>query len=167
VLSLATIAAAAQSVPFEYKLKAVFLLNFAKFVTWPADAFKESGAPLVICVIGQDPFGPILDQAIRGESVQSHPLQVARPSAAQEYGNCHIAFLSQAMAGPLDDLLEKHMPTHTLTVGDHESFLQQGGMINFALAESKVRFVVNTAALQRASFEVSSKLLSLGRADKQ
>ncbi len=84
----------AEPASFEYKLKAVFLLNFAKFVTWPAAAFADSSAPIQICVIGEDPFGDTLDQVVQGEVVQGHTLSVQRPTAGSKLQDCHIAFFT-------------------------------------------------------------------------
>ena len=58
----------------EYQIKAVFLFNFAQFVDWPPGAFPDSTAPLVIGVLGDDPFGPYLDETVRGETVRGRPL---------------------------------------------------------------------------------------------
>src|SRR2546430_1625474 len=70
-------AAAADGAPSaEYQLKAVFLFNFAQFVEWPAQASTEPDAPLVIGVLGQNPFGSYLDELVRGEKVGPHPLVV-------------------------------------------------------------------------------------------
>src|SRR6267378_5783928 len=62
----------------EYQLKAVFLFNFAQFVEWPPAALPLENAPLVIGVLGKDPFGAHLDDVVRGETVNRHPLAVAR-----------------------------------------------------------------------------------------
>ncbi len=154
----------AESVQFEYKLKAVFLLNFAKFVSWPASAFTAENAPLNICILGTDPFGPVLDQVVQGETVQSHPLAVVRPTPGTgSQPTCHIAYISPSLEAQYEKLLGK-MATDTLTVGETDKFIDAGGMVNFVLEETKVKFVINSNALTNVSFVVSSKLLSLGRA---
>jgi hypothetical protein len=156
-------AAQAESVDFEYKLKAVFLLNFAKFISWPTTSFANEAAELNICVVGDDPFGNVLDQVVRGETVQKHPLAVVRPAPDRGLQTCHIAFFSRAIEAHAGNLIAKHVSANTLTVGDNDTFLRQGGMFNFVLEETKVRFIINSAALGKSSLNVSSKLLSLGR----
>jgi hypothetical protein len=158
-----SVAAEPQAAPFEYKLKAVFLLNFAKFVQWPADAFASGSAPLTICVIGEDPFGAALDQVVQKETVQGHPLTVARPTAERNYRSCHIAFFSESTEAQYSNIISNHIGASTLTVGENELFSQRGGMIHFMHVGQKMRFVINNDALTNATFELSSKLLSLGR----
>ena len=96
----------AQSSP-EYQLKAVFLFNFAQFVEWPASAFPEPDTPLAICVLGEDPFGPYLDETVRGETVGNHPLAVRRYRAVDEVTGCHILFVSRQEQGHLREILDR------------------------------------------------------------
>src|SRR5439155_1062756 len=77
----------AKEVSLEYQVKAVYLFNFARFVEWPPEA--QSG-PLTICVAGQNPFGAVLDETLRGESVNNRPL-TARVIPGPEPG-CHVIF---------------------------------------------------------------------------
>src|SRR5688500_2932564 len=79
----------------EYQLKAVFLFNFAQFVEWPPEAFPENQSPLVIGVLGEDPFGPYLDQIVSGENANNRPLAVQRYRQVEEIKTCHILFISR------------------------------------------------------------------------
>ena len=87
---------AAQTGPAtEYRVKAVFLFNFAQFVDWPADAFADSAAPFVIGVLGSDPFGELLDQTVLGEQLRGRPFEVRRYHTVDEITACHILFIHQ------------------------------------------------------------------------
>jgi hypothetical protein len=146
----------------EYKLKAVFLLNFTKFIEWPAQAFSGETAPIVICIAGMDPFGRVLDEAVEGETVQGRALEIKRLSLGQDLRACHIAFFGRSTASRLAELLPGLRGSHTLTVGEMENgFLQQGGAMNFVLVDQKVRFEVNPDIATRANLKISSKLLVL------
>src|SRR5947207_13490122 len=79
----------------EYQIKAVFLFNFAQFVDWPTNAFPEVQTPLVIGVLGEDPFGSYLDETVRGEKVNNRPLVIQRYRRADEIKSCHILFISR------------------------------------------------------------------------
>src|SRR4051812_44941809 len=94
-LAAATLSAAAlpQDRPPEYAVKAAFLLSFAKFVEWPVDTFAN-GAPVTICVLGDDPFGETLDALTRGERVNGREIAIRRSRAVQETRGCHILFIS-------------------------------------------------------------------------
>src|SRR5712664_4158707 len=89
----------------EYQLKAVFLFNFAQFVEWPPTAFPEAKAPLVIGVLGEDPFGPYLDETVRGEKVNNRPLVVQRFRQVEEIKTCHVLFISRSERERLGQIL--------------------------------------------------------------
>lgn len=147
----------------EYQIKAAFLYNFAKFIDWPAEAFASGGAPLVIGVVGTDPFGSALDQAINGKNVAGRQLIVRRLKWGQNLRACHILFISSSERQHLPQIIQSLRGTSVLTVGDVGGFTQQGGIINFTLEASKVRFEINTRGADQAGLKVSSKLLQLGR----
>jgi hypothetical protein len=151
---------AAQSGPTpEYRLKAVFLFNFAQFVEWPASAFPEPGTPLVIGVLGEDPFGAYLDETVRGERVDDRALTVRRYRRGEEIGACHILFISRSEQGHLDQLLDSLRGRSVLTVSDAERFASRGGMIRFVTEQNRIRLRVNLEAARAANLTISSKLL--------
>ena len=143
----------------EYKIKAVFLFNFSQFVTWPTNAFPEAQTPLVIGVLGEDPFGTYLDETVRGEEVDKHPLVIQHYRRAEEIKTCHILFISQSETGRMDQILASLEGRNILTVSDAEGFAQQGGMIRFVTEKNKIRLGINLEAAKTASLTISSKLL--------
>ena len=147
----------------EYQVKAAFLYNFAKFVDWPGDAFSEGSAPLVIGVIGIDPFGGELEKAIKGKNVGGRPLAVRRLKWGQDLRSCHILFISSSERRHLRQITESLRGASVLTVGDMEQFNQQGGIINFVLEASKVGFEINSRGAAQARLRISSKLLALAK----
>lgn len=151
--------AAAQSPAPEYRLKAVFLFNFAQFVEWPPSAFAEAGAPLVIGVLGEDPFGATLDETVQGERVNGHPLEVRRYRRVDEIGSCQILFVSRTEQGHLDQILDPLKDRSILTVSDADGFALRGGMIGFVTEHNHIRLRVNLDAARAANLTLSSKLL--------
>jgi hypothetical protein len=143
----------------EYQVKAVFLFNFAQFVEWPPDAFPDSAAPLVIGVLGEDPFGSYLDEAVRGEIVQARPLAVRRYRRVQEITDCHILFIHRREVDDLDDILEALKGRGILTVSDADGFASRGGMIRFVTDRNRIRLRINLEAARDADLTLSSKLL--------
>src|SRR5204863_5659033 len=102
----------------EYQIKAVFLFNFAQFVDWPANAFPEAQTPLVIGVLGEDPFGSYLDETVRGEKVNNRPLVVRRYRRVDEIKTCHVLFISRSEANRLEQIFSGLKGRNILTVGD-------------------------------------------------
>ena len=147
------------SPPKEYQLKAVFLFNFAQFVEWPATALRDPRAPLVICILGEDPFGSYLDETVRGETVNNHPLTVQRYGRVEEITTCHILFVSRSEDGRLGRILPALKGRGILTVGDAERFATRGGMIRFVTEQNRIRLRINLAAAEADSLKISSKLL--------
>lgn len=159
VVPLVSAAARAQNAGLEYDVKAAFLLNFSRYVTWPAE---RSQPPFKICVYGSNPFGRRLTDAVRGELWQNRSIEVHVLETLSEGRTCHILYLPAA-AG---DVLGDHWPIDagaTLTVGEHERFLTQGGMIRFFLENNRVRFSINQMTAEEAGLQISSRLLRLAR----
>ena len=146
--------------PTEAQLKAAFLFNFGKYVTWPAipsDSFS-------ICVLGRDPFGSSLDAIVSGETLGGRPAAVRRIRGAQEASSCQIVFISSSEEAHLQSMLATLARTGSaLTVSDLPDFVQQGGMIQFVQEGNRVRFVVNLAAARRAGLVLSSELLKIAK----
>lgn len=143
----------------EYQVKAVFLFNFSQFVDWPSGAFPDAGSPLVIGILGDDPFGHYLDDAVRGERVNNRPMLVRRFARVGDIGVCHILFISQSESGRMQQTLESLKGRSILTVGDTDAFSRIGGIIRFAVENSKVRLKINLRAAKDAHLTISSKLL--------
>ena len=150
----------AQTAPArEYQIKAVFLFNFAQFVEWrPAD-FADANSPIVIGVLGADPFGAYLDETVMGEKVDNRPLTVERYRTVDEIKACHILFISRSETNRLLPILSGLNGRNVLVVGDSDNFVQRGGMIQLANAQNKVRLIVNAEAAKAANLTISSKLL--------
>jgi hypothetical protein len=145
--------------PPEYQLKAVFLFNFAQFVEWPPEAFPEAQTPLVIGVLGEDPFGAYLDETVRGETVNNRSLVVHRYRRVEEIETCHVLFISRSEAGRLEQILASLKGRNILTVGDMAGFARRGVMIRFLTEKNKIRLRVNLAATKDTNLVISSKLL--------
>lgn len=148
--------------PSEYQLKAAFLYHFAQLVNWPSDAFVESGSPMVIAVLGENPFGKQLEEAVQGKSINGHPLTVKAVQTIAELTNgCHVLFIATSEKKRLSEILATVRGKSMLTVGETEEFTETGGMINFIMEGTKIRFQINDSAAKKAGLKISSKLLSL------
>jgi hypothetical protein len=163
VLGSTTPGAVASPAPSaEYQLKAVFLFNFAQFVEWPAPAFREPAAPLVIGVLGDDPFGAYLDDLVRGEKIGNRPLRVRRYKPGEDFTECHIIFVCRSEIKELDKILGRLKGRSLLTVSDADTFTRQGGMVRFAMENGKVRLRINIEAAKASDLTISSKILRPG-----
>jgi len=137
----------------------VFLFNFTQFVEWPAEAFADPTAPLVIGVLGEDPFGAFLDETVRGERANGRSLIVARYRRIQEIGNCQVLFISRSESDRLGQILASLAGKPILTVADVDGFTRRGGVIRLATLSGKIRLRINLDSAKAAKLTISSKLL--------
>ncbi|HVU25661.1 MAG TPA: YfiR family protein [Opitutus sp.] len=143
----------------EYQIKAVFLYNFTQFVDWPPTAFAEDGSPLIIGVLGEDPFGEVLDETVRGESIDHRPLVVRRFRQVEDIDQCHVLYIAQSESSRLAAILRQLAHRSILTVSDVPGFARSGGMIRFITADNRVRLRIDQVAARAAGLTISSKLL--------
>jgi hypothetical protein len=153
-------ASAQEPVPLEYRVKAAYLLNFARYAEWPPAAFASPMSPITICLFGRDPFGRQLDETLVRRRVSGRLFRVVR-SARPGGEVCHVAFLGQPSAAVREAWLKALQGEPTLTVGETAEFARAGGMIGFVLADETVRFEINVDAVETAGLQISSRVLTL------
>jgi hypothetical protein len=147
---------AAEEPVTEYAVKAAFLYNFSRFVTWPV----PPGQPFVVGVLGENPFGDALE-SIAGKPVGGDRLAVRLLQSAEEIGACRILFVAASEERRLPEILRRTALLPVLTVSDMERFAQRGGIIGLRTVDNRIRLEINAAAAQRAGLAISSQLLRL------
>jgi len=159
---LASSLAADKARPGEYEVKAAYLLNFGKFLSWPSPAPGGAAATsFPICVLGQDPFGPVLETTFAGEQIGGVDVVARRLRKAQDAAGCRILFISATEDTRLSSILQTLGAAPVLTVSDMPDFALRGGIIQFVLEQDRVRFSVNLAAAENAGLTLSSQLLKV------
>lgn len=160
-LSTLTVAIAAEGESLEYAVKAAYLYKFSPFVEWPSAAFATPTSAFGLCVVGEDPFGSLLDQVVAGQHVGNRPILVRRMMAAPAPGMCQIMYVSGASAALAGLALNAVRGTPVLTVTDMPASEGPRGVINLIVADNRVRFDIDEAAARVNGLAISSKLLSL------
>ena len=159
-LAPATRAATTSAEPArEYQVKAVFLFNFTQFVEWPETVFPNAASPIVIGVLGEDPFCGFLDDVVRDEQVRSRTLVIRYCRTAAEAASCHLLFIARSEYPRLEEIFAALRGRPILTVGDGDAFAQRGGIVRLLTDNKKIRFRVNVDAAHTAGLVISSKLL--------
>ena len=151
----------------EYAVKLGFLYNFTKFIEWPPDSFRDSAAPLVICIVGHDPFRQDLEAELRTRKVGDHPVELRTLAPNDKLSVCHIVFVPVTEKNQADRILRGMRGSRTLTVGETEGFAVLGGIINLTIEDNKVHFEINRLAASRAGLKIGSKLLSIAKIVKE
>jgi hypothetical protein len=146
----------------EYQLKAVFIFNFTQFVEWPSASFSNAQSPLVIGILGKDPFGNYLEEALSNEKVNGHSLVAHRYNSIEEIEKeCNLLYINLPESAKTEKALSSLKGHSILTVSDDPNFLKQGGMIRFYTKENKIQLQINPEAAKSANLTISSKLLRL------
>ena len=146
--------------PSEEAVKAAFLPRFARYVTWPPAARPQGRAPFLLCVIGVDPFGRTLDQAVAKQTVEGRSISVRRLASSANAEGCHIAFVQPARGQDAGRLLAALANRPVLTVTDARNGNRRG-IIHFSVVDGRVRFLIDEAAASRRELSISSRLLAL------
>jgi hypothetical protein len=145
----------------EHQVKALFLLNFTKYVDWPPNAFAGSDTPITIGLYGESKLGEDLKNAVAGKKAGDRAIAIRQIEATGDFGQCQILFISNSEAPRMRDLLAKARAFPILTVGEDTAFAQNGGIINFVLKNGNVRLEIDLAAAKKAGLSISSRLLAV------
>ncbi|HWO29072.1 MAG TPA: YfiR family protein [Candidatus Acidoferrum sp.] len=154
----------------EYLIKAGFIFNFAKFVDWPPTTFAQPDSPIVIGILGTDPFGAIIDQIVQDKKIGGRGFVVKRlkwGTDPKDLRDCKILFVGASERLHIDELVQIVRGLPILTVGETPGFAEHGGVIRFVLEDNRVRFEVNVEAARQAGLTISSRLLTLARIIQQ
>ena len=162
-----TLTAGSPELVDEYKVKAAFIYNFAKFLVWPAKVFNGPADPVSICILGDDPFHGALEQATSGKSVEGRGFSVRHLSNTDSGSNCQILFVSASGRKRFHALAENLKSGSVLSIGESPGFAAEGGILNFKVESGRVRFEINVQAAEQQQLQISSKLLSLAEIVKR
>jgi TonB family protein len=167
ILALQFPALAQQPSATEDQVKAAFLLNFAKLAEWPRQSLPDGPSPLVIGVNGGDEeFLNLLKAVVAAKVSGTHPLMVKPVSSDEDMKSCHIVFFRGSEKRRTQNNLQDLAQAGVLLVGEDQSFLRRGGMINLVRVHGMIRFEVNSDVLDLSKVHFSSKILALARASE-
>jgi hypothetical protein len=155
------VALAQPSAPSEYEIKAVWLLNFARYVEWPTNAFASPRAPVVVGIFGPNPFGVTLEKTFSGKTVSGRPLAIKRLGGERDAQGCHLIFFPNSERKRQREMLVKQREAAVLTVGESDDFLGDGGIIQFVRKEDTIRFAVNLEPARPARLNLSANLVKI------
>lgn len=150
------------------EIEAVLLFNLTRFVDWPSVAFSDANAPVIIGILGRDPFGPELQNVVEGEQVNGRKVVVQRCSTIDEAAHCQVLFISSTEKSRARAVVEALRGHPVLTVSDLEDFARRdGGMMAFYLSpEKKIRLRINLEAAKAEQLNISSKLIHVAELEK-
>ncbi len=159
-LPVCSVGAPGGSPAVEYKIKAAFLLNFAKFITWPKQTFTNTDQPFSFCVLGRDPFDAALTP-LQSRSVAGHSIRVQYLKKPAETETCQMLFIADSEKENLTSVLEELDDMAIVTVSDIPGFVDKGGIIEFVTREGRLSFRINLAEARKRHLRINASLLNL------
>lgn len=144
----------------EYKLKAAFLLNFSKFITWPQESFPDSSQSFDFCIVGKSPFGTALD-GLESKTIKGRQVKLFYSDSISEAKTCHMMFISKSEQNNLDQLEQTIGQQPTITVSDIYEFSNNGGIIEFITKDERLSFIINNQQAIQNKLQISASLLNL------
>ncbi|MBI5178248.1 MAG: YfiR family protein [Nitrospinae bacterium] len=143
------------------QVKAAYLYNFSLFVEWPSGSFESDTSDIRLCVLGDDPFGNLLEQTLRDRQAKGRKFNIRRSKSPQELLGCHILYVSPS--GGNHEQLRKITGANTLIVGDAPGLAEKGAILNFFTEDQRIRFEVNIASARKSGFIISARMLQVAR----
>lgn len=144
----------------ERQVKAAYLLNFTRYVEWPAEVFPSADAPINLCLLGADDFADVMERTVIGRRSGGRLVRVLRPDTPSQAAACHLAYVG-GRAGEVDQWMQAVGDAPTLTVGEGSAFLDRGGIVGFVIVNETVRFEIDVGAARSAGLQISSRVLTL------
>lgn len=161
IMSAAGDPAYAQEQAQEHALKAALLSKFGLYVEWPGSAFSSPASPVNLCVAGKDPFGEALDKVVASELINNRKVIIRRLKTVGRDSDCHILYIGESDAQPLEQIIEAVRGANVLTVTDAKKSGSGTGIIDFVIKDNRVRFDIDDEAADQNGLVISSKLLNL------
>jgi len=141
----------------ESQLKAAYLVNFLKYVEWPA-----SRSTINICLFGRDSLGPYL-AGYEGRQIAGRELRIRKVSSPEQLTDCQELFIPETEEARIGAVLRWVDRQAILTVSDLETFTRDGGAIALIRNDGRLQFDINHDAINRAGLKASSQMLRLAR----
>lgn len=157
---------AGSDISSEYYIKAAYIYNFAKFMTWPEDKFEDPGTPFRFCILGESPFGDAT-KTIEGKKVGKRKFIISHHKDVSQVKSCQILYICSSEKKKVRAILKKLEGAPCLTVSDIEGFARNGGMVNFIYEKKKIYFEINVENISASNLKVSSRLLRIARVVKK
>ncbi|MBU4262484.1 MAG: YfiR family protein [Proteobacteria bacterium] len=150
----------AQEISQEYRLKAAFLVNFARFITWPEQSFSAKQQEFTICVAGVNPFSNVLS-AVESKQINGRKIRVTYVDSLRKVPQCHLLYVSRSEEEDLAYLSTGIALHPVVTVSDIPGFVKAGGSIEFILKENRLSFIINHSALKQRGIQAGASMLDL------
>lgn len=161
MMAICHAAPADEAEQLENRIKAAFLYKFTSYVDWPEGSFAAPDTPITIAVLGNEAVAAELRDIVADRAVQGRPIRAIRIGTEEQFDGIHILFIGSSAASRLERVAQAVRPHPTLMVTDFAGALTRGSMINFVLADRRLRFEISLPAVENSGLRLSSRLLAV------
>lgn len=148
--------------PGEHQIKTAMIYNMAKFTDWPPDALPADQNQFLICVLGKGRLGSAVE-TLQGKQVRGRTITIRSISSPAEAASCQILVVAESERKQISGILDKARHYRLMTISDSEGFAKAGGLVGFFMEDGRVRFEINTTAVQRHTLRINAQVLKLSR----
>lgn len=146
--------------PSEYQIKAAYLYNFAKFIKWPENTFKNNASPIIVGILGENTMtAHLIPLSLR--KVRNHPIKIRHINSLKEAHGCQLLYIDIEKPDQLIQILDALKSTPIVTIGDYKDFASGGGIIQFVTIRERLRFIINHDTARKNKIQIDAQLLSL------
>jgi hypothetical protein len=157
-ITLKAVSACFQSEAEEYNLKAAFIFNFTKFIEWDTEVLNDE---FIIGIIGPSPIYMPLVEISHVEKVNGKKIIIKKFNSVKDATFCHIVFIAADASVKEEELLLMSANKGTLTISEKKELSSMGTAINFMIVNHKLKFELNSHAINSTGLKVSSQLMKL------
>ena len=145
--------------PVESKVKAAFVVNFARFISWPKELFRDPSEPLVICTVGveETDFSGVETKYIKGRPIVLKNIN----SLEEPLGICHLLYFEGVSGKSLQEYLKNSGPAPVVSVSESDGFANLGGTIEFIKVKDRLSFKINNTRAKEKRLQIDASLLNL------
>jgi hypothetical protein len=150
-----------QSFGQDYKMLGLYVINFAKYVVWPAEAAGQGN--FIITVLGDDPIVDQLKSLAAETQVGTQKIIVNKSLSLDKTDKCNILFIAPDKSNQLPGAIAKFSSGNTLIVTRKEGLAREGAAINLVTVDGKLMFEINVDGLKKCGLSAKPVLFKLGR----
>jgi len=140
-------------------VEAVYLYRFGGYIEWPPRALP--GPRFTIAVLGDDEVAEALSRVLKDHTIGNLPAIVRRARGLHDLADAQMVYVGEAYRGDLHEVISSLGHRPVLLVTDEADALEAGSMVNFVIADGRVRFEVSLTSATRAGLKISSQLLAV------
>lgn len=142
----------------DYKLKALFLYQFAGYVSWPRPHEKFQ-----IAIYGKNPkLFEYLQKIAETKQIRSSKIEVIQTTDIEILSDSQVVFFhGKEHLEQEKKAIQKLSDKEILILADHGHSLDNGAMILFLIRGKKLKFSISKSNINNANLQISSKILKL------